>query len=219
MNEESDGSAPVTRVDVLGTYDLTDVNTTPSAAGKLDNAASFDRTNAERLTVDAGVGNEVITTGTDVGSLVYWFYFDTTALVNFDRVFEADNGTTADYGLVNFDQDIPRTVLVYRDTGGGSATINIAAAQGLLVDDWNMMALVMQGDKKLGWSINNSALAYSAALANPPELGRRLAVGCRWDGVAPGTCKVDNFYSFSATKDQAWINGMWAAGAGVEYPS
>lgn len=49
LNESSDGSAQVDRVDSVGSLTLTDVNTTPSAAGHLGNAASFAAANSESL--------------------------------------------------------------------------------------------------------------------------------------------------------------------------
>lgn len=50
MDEASDGSAPVTRVDALGAHNLTDVNNIPSDTGILSSAASMTAANAEQLT-------------------------------------------------------------------------------------------------------------------------------------------------------------------------
>lgn len=50
LNEESDGSGPVPRADALGTYDLTDINTCASTAGKDGNAVKIITANSEVLT-------------------------------------------------------------------------------------------------------------------------------------------------------------------------
>ena len=49
LDEVSDGSAPVTRLDSVGTAHLTDYNTTPSGAGLLGNCALLDAANNEYL--------------------------------------------------------------------------------------------------------------------------------------------------------------------------
>lgn len=51
LDETSDGSGAVTRNDSYGANHLTDSNTTPSATGKLNNGADFERANSEYLSI------------------------------------------------------------------------------------------------------------------------------------------------------------------------
>ena len=54
LDETSDGSGAVTRVDSHGSNDLTDNNTTPSATGKLNNCCDFELSNSEYLNIADG---------------------------------------------------------------------------------------------------------------------------------------------------------------------
>lgn len=51
LNEISAGSAPVSRLDSVGTNTLTDNNNCPSAAGKIGNAASFTIASSQSLSI------------------------------------------------------------------------------------------------------------------------------------------------------------------------
>ncbi len=55
LDEDSDGSGSVTRVDSHGSNNLTDVNTTPSGTGILGNGADFESGNSEYLTINDSV--------------------------------------------------------------------------------------------------------------------------------------------------------------------
>src|SRR6267378_4108573 len=69
LDEVSNGSAPVTRVDSAGTNDLTDNNTTPSAAGKISNAINPLLANSEFL---SHVSNATLQTGNIDFTLTAW---------------------------------------------------------------------------------------------------------------------------------------------------
>jgi hypothetical protein len=72
LDEASDGSGAVQRVDSVGTMHLTDTNTCPSVAGILGNGTQFTIANSERLGgAHGGLGNFDFT-------LAGWFYRDAT---------------------------------------------------------------------------------------------------------------------------------------------
>jgi len=79
MNEASTGVGAVTRNDSHGTNHLTDVNTTASAAGKISNAADFEKDNSERLTV---ADNDSLSMGDIDFTICAWVKFEAPAQAN-----------------------------------------------------------------------------------------------------------------------------------------
>ena len=75
FDEFSDGSGAVTRNDSHGTNHLTDNNTTPSGAGKIDNAADFELDNSEYL---SHVDNADLGFGDDDFTFAYWVNHEST---------------------------------------------------------------------------------------------------------------------------------------------
>lgn len=76
LDEVSDGSAPVTRNDTIGTQHLTDNNTTPSGVGKLGNCAVFASANTEFL---SRASEATLQTGDVDWTLAGWFKLTTDA--------------------------------------------------------------------------------------------------------------------------------------------
>ena len=69
------GEASGTRVDSIGSNDLTDNNTVTQAAGKIGNCAQFTAANSEYLSI---ADNAALSTGDIDFSIVFWVYFDST---------------------------------------------------------------------------------------------------------------------------------------------
>ena len=76
LNEVSGGAAPVIREDSHGTNDLTDIGTTPSAAGKVSLATQHTNAVPDYL---SRVSNASLQTGDIDFSIAFWVYLDNKA--------------------------------------------------------------------------------------------------------------------------------------------
>ena len=99
MDETSDGSGPVTRVDSVTATgnDLTDNNTCASAAGKIGNAASFITANSESLT---RTSNASLQTGDIDFTIAGWAWLDSLTPNDEGIVEKWDTAGQREYALV-----------------------------------------------------------------------------------------------------------------------
>ncbi len=91
LNESSDGTGAVTRVDSHGSNDLTDNNTTASATGKVSNGADFELANTEFL---SRASNADLQGGNVDFSVVLWFKAESGGISNI--LFSKDNSVSGE---------------------------------------------------------------------------------------------------------------------------
>jgi len=202
LDEESDGSAPVARADVLGNYELTDVNTTPSAAGIISLAAA--PTGAESLQ-NANTTAFSFLSGGGLRTISFWIDISESASNRqpFGNYKANDTGSWWIY-------DVATTHSLYLQISTPVVKNCIHPALGL---GWHYV--VAGYDDVAGKSfivVDDGVPALSAAF----ELGAVNGV------TLPLTIKQethDEVYLFSVTKDAAWITDMRNAGAGRSYPN
>lgn len=199
MDEESDGSAPVTRVDVLETYNLSDNNTVASGTGLIENAASFVSANSETLSV-AGLPDF---SGT-------WTY----------ATWVKANGTVGFRGVVTTTGGTP--FRAYFNNGGFVLVTEFnsftpAGFSATLDSGWHLLVIWHDdSDDTIGCSFDGAA----AATYNPRDLvsSTTLVIGNALGGNYFNG-EIDETYLFSVVKNNAWIAGMYNAGVGRSHPN
>lgn len=212
LDESSDGSVPVTREDSVGANDLTDNNTTASAAGQNNAAASFVEVNSEQLTKTDFVAPDSFT-------VAGWVYPSddpsnsgvigaTGAWPNssqFTVLFQAANTIT---GLVS-DGAAFKTAVTY-DTAAPFA------------GRWSFFVMWFDaGDKTCHISVNNDVtdkLSNDGALAGTPyRTAATLRVG---NATGPSFLNglVDEVAVWSRVLTADERTCLYAAGAGAFHP-
>jgi len=200
LDEVSDGSGAVNRVDVLGAFDLTDNNTVTSAVGLIVNAASFAQGTTEYLT-HANIYNF---SGT--WTLVTWVKVSGTT--NFRGVYRAGaSGNRAYFNSGTYTLVVE--VAGFTPPGFSSA----------LDDGWHMLTVWHDdSDDTVGCSFDGAA----ATTFNPRNLSSdgAFALGATTPtGTNPFNGLMDETYLFSVVKSDADIASIYNSGTGVAYPN
>ena len=206
LDEASDGSAPVARADVLGALELTDNNTTPSAAGIIGNGANFTAANSEFLShADHAVFDSI----TGSGGFTICFWLKWTAGVPISK----DTGAAGREFLMWVDGSL----YVFQ-----TDAISQQVATGHTADsNWHMYTFGWDpSDSKVFVQKDNGARTKSAGtitgLANTTT---QFNISSYNGGSSPLTGQVDEVYMFTGAKDEAWVTDMYNAGAGRSYPN
>ena len=210
LDESSDGSGAVPRADVLGTYELTDNNTTPSAAGKISNGASFTAANSESLT-RSNMGWT-----SDTWTICFWF-----------------NGPDGAGGLVELGDAWATQVFgVHLQTTGGAnnqfrawASDGVAHNGGVLVtasgteNQWHLIVATFDGTNA-HISLDGAAFVDDAdTIGAQYQSGTMdLKIGEAFSGSGFLTGTLDEVYMFSDAKNITWVSGLYNSGAGRSYP-
>lgn len=169
LDESSNGSGAVSRADSIGSNTLTDNNTTASGTGKVSNAADFERTNSESLSITDGAQSGLDLT-TDF-TLICWFNPETAA--SNDLIGKDFN--SAGYGLrVNASAQMTLTV----------AGVNLAGATALSTSAWYHGVGLWDGAGRRVY-LNSNQDASSASTTAPSDTA--VAFGLGYDPSAAGT--------------------------------
>lgn len=213
LDEESDGSAPVTRADVLGTYELTDNNTVASAAGLNGNAASLVVADSTRLTYASG-GPLGIAGDTTVRGVSFWYKptnFTPVLQVPLDNKFAADGGYR-----VYLIQTTGRIWVVLNHTGGAIAyDTGYSASAG----SWNFLAFwIDSGDSKLYMQVDDNTPTSTAAITLDANVGALyFNVGSQNNPANYFGGLIDDLYLFTSY-DSDLATDLYNGGAGRSYP-
>ena len=215
LDEESDGSVPVTRVDVLGGRDLTDVNTVPSVTdGTLGEVADFDKANLERL-IHAPVPSWAMTTGGGVRTISAWVRPDEEGsfAVFVDQWTTGQKGSFSVYRHPSSEQIICQVV----DTGGSQK--GVESTDLCPLNAWAHLVVWYDTDSRLYLTINDGTPKASAAftLADIPGTMPDFCIGSRQANYC-AMGQIADVYLFPDVKDADWRAGMRNGGAGRSYP-
>jgi hypothetical protein len=168
LDEASDGSAPVTRVDSVGSNNLTDNNTTASAAGVNGNAASFVAASNERLSRDG----ESFTAADYTISM--WFKPVSVVDGNFHELMFLGDGWLSTIILACDLQNGNTRCFVTDDT----TYANSSQAGGVSAGVWSHIVVWYDSsDKKIRHQIDGGAINASAALAGPRDNATKFTLG------------------------------------------
>ena len=200
LDESSDGSAPVARADVLGTYELTDNNTVPSAAGLIGNAASFTAANTERLTVSS------VFDFSGTWSIAIWVKVSGTT--GFRGAYASQAGAnvrgyfnTGTYSFVN--------EVVGYTPAGFSATLD---------ENWHLVQIWHDNaDDSIGCRFDGGADATFSP--RNPAADTNFVIGATTTaGSNPFNGLIDEVYIWSRVLTSQERTDMYNSGAGRSYP-
>jgi len=207
LDESSDGSAPVPRADVLGVYELTDNNTTASAAGKIGNAASFVAANSESLSL---ADTDNVMDGGD-RDLTYSLWIKTTTVTQ--QCIFAKSNSGGDHALFISAAGILRWEFTsFNREVQSAAAVNDGVWHHVVV--WHDSS---NGDLKL--VVDDGAVRTTTGLVTYFTNDQAFAigngvVGNHFDGA------VDEFYRWDTLigADTTWRTDMYNADVGRSYP-
>jgi hypothetical protein len=218
LDESSDGSGQVDRADVLGTYTMTDVNTTASRAGNIGNGADFVLADNTHLTNTSG-SDFAWLSGSGPKTVSLWKLNDSFSSLHFfvgngSGVGSQQGGWyiyTVPGGAITFGiSDVAGTWKNYSSSGTAPNT-----------GEW--YHLVCWYDSGTTWlAINDGSpenLGAAFTLASGAGSLLDLRLGYMPNGSFPLDGGLDEVYIFSDVKDAAWRTAMYNAGAGRQYPS
>ena len=225
LDEESDGSAPVTRVDVLGVNDLTDNNTAPSTTdGTHGEVVDFSQASAESLSRvdDAAFGFTNKFTATIWVNLVS-YAADQTFWGKW--TYSTDGGWAI--GMQAGTADLAIFIATSAGDVGTGCKMHFDDAD-LSLSTWYLITVVYDGtqsgdaDRLKVWRDTTQLTLSVSAGAVPASLqddGADLSIS-KFGGAL--TRYMDalawNAYLFNVAKDSTWVAGMHNSGAGRSYP-
>jgi hypothetical protein len=225
LDETSGGTGAVTRNDSQGSNNLTDNNTTPSGAGKINNCCDFTPANSEFLSVN----DNASLTFTTAFSMSCWFNIDNLiSSTNFSIITKWTHAT-ANSWIVRVDKDVANEIKVFiadalDDAGSHEGHTTTA---GLSADTWYHLVIVYNGagadnPAKLKIYINNvgKTLTYTGTIptslqnSNAPLLigdsGGTLS-GDYFDGL------LDEIGLWNRDLTAEEVSQLYNAGAGLSY--
>jgi hypothetical protein len=213
LDETSDGSGAVTRLDSFGSNNLTDNNTTPSGTGVISNAAAFVGANTEYLSIavsadlkggdrdwamdgwfkltDRTVTQEVLSSGTSIASAAQ--YEIRLFVVSGDMSIRVSNGTTNASRII------------------GSISTN---------DTWAYFYIYHDSTSNvIGGALNNAALVssgFTASDAHSP--GGSFRLGVNPAAALPMTGSLDEVARWNRLLTETERLDRWNGGSGNAYP-
>jgi hypothetical protein len=220
LDEASDGSGAVTRVDSKASNNLTDNNTTASAAGVIGNGADFEASNSESLSI-ADAAQTGLEPGSGDFSISFWFKPESQPPIwsEYQLFSKWDNPSEArsfylSYNWANGGTDKRLNLSVSAD--GSGSTNNHSLAQTLV--NGTMYHIVFAWDASLhsleifvnGSSIGTDASGTLTSIYNgtaPVVIG-----GPGADGI------VDEVGYWSRLLTSAEVTSLYNSGAGLAYP-
>ncbi len=211
MNEFSDASAPVTRIDSVTAIgnDLTDNNTTASEAGIISNAANFIAANTETLNRASNASLEL--GGNQLFTLTGWIRFRTIAPAGLTSniIDKVGGGGEGVWKVFNNFGTLTFTVYTAEFSAGGVSAIGTAN----VIDTWYFFAAWYDG-ANVNLSINNGATNSSANVTSA------------WDGAPKPDLRFGSGYTGDVDEVGFWKRvltagertALYNGGAGLTYP-
>jgi hypothetical protein len=214
LDETSDGSAPVTRYDVLGSIDLTDTNDTPSAAGLIGNAADFSVADVNYLSHAAFASPAAWTVS-------LWFKRPAGGVAD-ESLFSRHNTWPSQVNCTIYRREVDLSGNLVALVGDGAAFVSVTISASQTADVWHhVIAWYDPADKIVRGVIDNGAVQASTALTGTLYVADTpLKIGFNAD-IGGTDSNVDEAYLFSTVigGDSAWRTGMYNSGAGRSYPN
>ena len=208
LDETSDGSGPVTRVDSAGSNNLTDNNTVTSVVNATmphNVGGFFTRANAEYL---SHVDNSSLRVGTNDFTFACWIDVGTYAATEgiIDKGSQADYTLDANGGNLRF----------YVKNGGAYPTAQVAEPA---TGTWNLViAWRSAAGGNVNIQLNNGAVSSTAAAIQNNDTAGAFTIGSIGSGSNfDGQIDEVGFWTRALTTQER--SDLWASGAGLFYDS
>jgi len=213
LDESSDGSGPVTRVDSHSTNDLTDNNTTASATGIISNGADFEFANSELLTI-----TDAAQTGLDfgTGAFSYSLWLKRETLGTTQRILAKDDPSFGyGYTIIFLSSNVLRASA---NSSGGEQQ---PSTTGTIVDTTTFHHVVFTRGATNGVRIYIDGSAdvtvassdFDVSTDDPFALGGRAGGDPSYfDGI------LDEVGIWNRELTEAEVTSLYNSGAGLAYP-
>lgn len=209
LDEFSDASGPVTRVDSMNGNALTDNNTVASGTGIISNAASFVAANGEFL---SRADNSSLNPST--ASWVFWVnHVDTVGVQSY---FSKDPGSSPNRSWYCFNNGGTMAFEAWDANSVNTQTVNLA---GPSVGVWTMITCIADGAllkiSKNAGAFTTAAFAFTLNTASTFafEIGRAQQNATRcMNGL------IDEFGFWNAPLTQAQVTSLYNGGIGRTHP-
>ena len=196
------------RIDSHGGFDLGDINTVGSAAGKLGTAASFNATNEESLTV---ADNAALSMSDIDFTIAFWVWFD--ALSGTGLAGKWGSGSV-EY-LAYFDG----TNLRFHVSNDGTANASVVNAQAISTGTWYFFVAWHDATANtINLSVNNNAAASTAHGTGVHNGTASFNLGRNEEGVTWFTGRLDSLSIWKRLLTANERAQLYNAGSGLDYP-
>ncbi len=220
LDEFSDGSGAVSRLDsTANNNDLTDINTTPSGAGKISLGGDFEKGNLENLSIADGSQTGLDFTGDF--SLSTWIKAESLPFQDASAMASRYESAERNWRFVLFDTD---------DAGTYGLRLTIVNSVGTaenLEKVWALSAstfyhVVFRWDASTStveYFINNSSLGTVAgALTDVADNPAPFNIGSRGDNAWTFDGIIDEMGVWDRLLTDEEIGQLYNGGAGLAYP-
>ena len=209
LDESSAGAGAVSRADSFGSNPLTDVNTTPSASGKLNNAASFDSANSEQLTATS---NASLQTGLIDFSISVWVNFASFATTN--PIVGKLTGI-AGTGAMEYSLSCPASGTIRFRTGNGTVFTTLDVSMTTSASTWyHLLAWVDATAGTMNLKVNNGTTS-SIAVSAIQTSGALFRIGGASNSLMNGL--VDEVGFWKRVLTAAEITQLYNGGSGYAF--
>ncbi len=177
--DEASGS----RIDQVGTNNLTDYNSVTSITGIRNQGALFVLANSQALSV--GTADDLLMGQSNL-SISAWFYMNSTAGATFDMAI-ADRGST--YRLdVARSTNIPQFTIT--SNGGGTIILTAASFGAITTSTWYNIVGWHSNNSHIGISVNLSVNTAAFTTGSATNNSTIFSVGCIGNDTGGATSKL-----------------------------
>jgi len=212
------GEASGTRVDSVGSNDLSDNNTVTQATGRINNAGQFTLANSEYLSI---VDNTDLSTGDIDFSASVWVYLDTQPATSMDILTKfLPTGNQREYALWWNTSDDRFKFLV--DPDGTSASLTLVVADNFgdtSTGTWyNILVTHDATANQISIAVNDGTPNTASHTAGVFDSTATFRIGARGDDVEYCDCRIDAVGFWKKVLSSAERTELYNAGNGLEHP-
>ena len=197
-----------TRIDSHGGFDLGDINTVASAAGKIGNAASFIAGNEESLSV----GDSAALSMGDIDfTIALWVWFDALTGTGL-----AGKWST---GSIEYIAYFDGTNLRFHVSNDGANNISVVNSQSISLSTWYFFVAWHDATANtINLSINNYTAASTAHSTGVYDGGSSFHLGRNEEGLTWLSGRLDSVSIWKRLLTSAERSQLYNSGNGLEYP-
>jgi hypothetical protein len=213
LDESSAGAGAVTRNDSHSTNHLTDNGTTPSAVGKIGNAAQFTAANSERLTI---ADNASLSVGDIDFTWAFWLYMDSTTGYQAYISKDSDDGSGGAFEIRKEEGETRPTWLI-RQSGGSDCARVQWGGSALSTGTWYYVVCYHDAANNIAGIGVNDVFTTASTTGTPFDDPGKLAIGGSSAAAGYSSCRIDEvgFWKRMLTADER--TQLYNGGAGLSY--
>lgn len=222
LDETSDGSGAVTREDIHSTNDLTDINTTPSATGKINNGADLEASSSEYLRITDASQSGLDLTGNF--SFSVWINLESIPSSGGAYPFISKRDSTTRQYMFRLDNVASvRKLFLFTGDGGGSNEEGVSVDWEPSTATWYHVAVTFNAsDLSTRFYVNGAQQGTTQTLTRTAGDGTAIfALGTVFSGGSPVVFFdgiLDEVGVWSKVLSDAEVTSLYNGGSGLAYP-